>query len=225
MLGESLGSVSAIIFVGAALAAFAVGSIPTGFVIAKYYGIDIRKCGSGNIGATNVKRILGARAGALTLTFDVLKGAIPASLCRFFLSGPQAAEIAAVAGAAVIAGHCFSPFLNFKGGKGVATSLGVFTVLAPAQTVFALIVFVAAAKLTGFVSVGSVSSAIALALPILLNIPTPTAAALKATACFAAVLVVWRHKANMVRLLGGKELSHSKMGHQQPEEEGQKTEP
>lgn len=114
-----------------AFGSFFLGSIPFGFLLAKYFGgLDIRKKGSGNIGATNVTRLLGWKVGLPVLLLDVSKGALPILLARYALHINSELTLL-LCGIAAIAGHVFSPFLKMKGGKGVATSFGVFLVLAP----------------------------------------------------------------------------------------------
>src|SRR5260370_19619173 len=122
-------------------AAYFLGSIPFGLVLAKLLaGSDIRKSGSGNIGATNVARVVGPSAGILTLVLDVAKGAAAVWLAGRFTEQSSAAMT--VAGVAVLLGHCFPVWLKFKGGKGVATALGVFLMLAPLAALGSLFVFI-----------------------------------------------------------------------------------
>ncbi len=114
------------------------GGIPFGVILAHYRGVDIRAHGSGNIGATNVTRVLGAKLGAVVLLLDAAKGAIPTYYALHHTADPW---LVVATGAATIIGHCFSPFLEFTGGKGVATATGVFLVLAPRELAIAIGVF------------------------------------------------------------------------------------
>jgi glycerol-3-phosphate acyltransferase PlsY len=137
-----------------AVAAFALGSIPFGLLVGKYCGgIDPRSAGSGNVGATNVARLCGFKWGVLTLLLDLLKGFVPVII--FAASDHGLAWLAYAAGLAVICGHMFSVFLSYKGGKGVATTVGVFFALAPWQLVIAGILCLVCIWRTGYVSVGS----------------------------------------------------------------------
>src|SRR5512140_1021042 len=120
------------------LLGFAAGAIPFGVIVARRKDIDIQARGSGNIGATNVARVLGVGPGLIVLVLDAATGALPTALA---LHGDAGLEIALSTGAAAILGHCFSPFLGFRGGKGVATAFGVFLVLTPALAAIAVAVF------------------------------------------------------------------------------------
>lgn len=141
--------------------AYLLGSIPTGYLIGKFLkGIDIREYGSGNPGATNVFRVVGKTAGIMALLLDCLKGYLPVQI--FVHSVSQNEWHLAFIGLAAIAGHNWSVFLNFRGGKGVATSLGVFLALLPGPTLIAIGFFLIAFLATQRVSVGSMLSAISL---------------------------------------------------------------
>jgi glycerol-3-phosphate acyltransferase PlsY len=142
---------------------YLIGSIPTGLVLAKLTGgEDIRKAGSGNIGATNVTRLLGKKLGMLTLLGDVLKAVVPMLATHWFLLqsdtpiSPNELDMAvSLCGGAAFLGHLFPIYLNFRGGKGVATALGVFIVLEPLAVLISLFLFVAVVYFSGFVSAGS----------------------------------------------------------------------
>lgn len=180
------------------LAAFAVGGIPVGLLLGRRAGVDVRSEGSGNIGATNVARTAGRALGLVTLALDAAKGAGPA-LAGAALGGPR---LAAGAGCAAVLGHVFSPYLGFRGGKGVATAAGAFVVLAPGATLLAVGLFGLVVALTRVVSLGSVAAA--LVLPVaagLLGAP-PDATGLAAA---VAVLVGVRHAGNLLRLARGEE--------------------
>ncbi len=182
--------------------AFLIGSIPSGFIIGQLQGKDIRRLGSGNIGATNVTRVLGKKAGILTLILDVLKGIVAIIL---FQNLPESNVY--LLGLAAIFGHCFSPFLKFKGGKGVATSLGVFLYLSPYQGLTVLIVFLISLKLTHYVSLSSILAA--LALPVAIY-STNYNLELFQVSLITSALIIYKHKENIERILKGTENKFSK---------------
>ncbi len=187
-------------------AAYFLGSIPFGLVLAKLFGgEDVRKSGSGNIGATNVARVAGPLAGILTLVFDTAKGA-----AAVWLAGRVTNESATwmtIAAFAVLLGHCFPAWLRFKGGKGVATALGVFLALCPLAAASALLLFLLCVAYWRYVSLGSVAAAAAMPLliyflwaphhapPIVINVGTLAIAA----------LVIYKHDGNVQRLVEGTE--------------------
>src|SRR5580704_3053247 len=142
------------------VAAYFLGSIPFGLILAKLFaGSDIRKSGSGNIGATNVARVAGPAAGILTLVLDAAKGATAVWVAGRFTD--QSSTVMTLAAVSALIGHCFPIWLKFKGGKGVATALGVFLMLAPWAAVGALFVFIVVSVAWRYVSLGSVSAAAA----------------------------------------------------------------
>jgi acyl phosphate:glycerol-3-phosphate acyltransferase len=181
------------------IAAYLLGSIPTGVLLARTAGIDPRRVGSGNIGATNVARTAGGRLGVFTLIGDVLKGTL-AVLAAEAISGE--AWLCAAAGLAAIAGHLWSCFLRFHGGKGVATTAGVFLVLAPLATLAAVFMFAIAARAFRYVSLASVLAALTLpaASLALARGPEVTLAAL-----MAAIAIIAKHHENIQRLRAGTE--------------------
>src|SRR5258707_14593254 len=151
------------IFLAIPFAAYLLGSIPFGLLLAKLFdGGDVRKAGSGNIGATNVARVVGPLAGVLTLTFDTAKGTAAVWLAGRF-TGESAAWMM-VAAFAVLLGHCFPVWLKFKGGKGVATALGVFLGLCPLAAGRALLLFILCVAYWCYVSLGSIAAAAAMPL-------------------------------------------------------------
>jgi glycerol-3-phosphate acyltransferase PlsY len=177
------------------VAGYLAGSVPTGLLLARRIGIDPRRTGSGNIGATNVLRAAGPRLGLLTLLGDVLKGALPT-----WIASDLAPEQAALTGLAAFLGHLFPPWLGFKGGKGVATALGVLLVLAPPTAGIGVATFATVVGLTGLVSLASIAACCGAAV----------AAWAAADGSFPAVgtmaaLVVTRHASNLRRLLAGNE--------------------
>lgn len=189
--------------------AYAFGSIPFGLLISRRLaGIDIRKSGSGNIGATNVGRILGKKWGALTLLCDMGKAFIPLLLATSILDGSKGKEIyLAEIGLASLLGHIFPIYLKFKGGKGVATALGAFLVLAPWVALAAIPVFLLAVRISGYVSVGSLSAATAVPLIIWISGGAKPYVLL---AAICAVLIWAKHWDNIKRLIKGNEKSYRK---------------
>jgi glycerol-3-phosphate acyltransferase PlsY len=182
------------------LSAYAIGSLPFALLLARWWGgHDLREVGSGNLGAANVLRAAGVKAGVLVAVLDVAKGALSVVLARHF--SDQAAAPAA-AGLAAVVGHVYPVWLRFRGGKGVATACGAFLVLtplamAPAMTIFGVTVWV-----TKYVSLGSVLASIAL--PGLAYLAGSSGSAMLATIA-AAGIIVFRHRSNLVRLHDGRE--------------------
>jgi glycerol-3-phosphate acyltransferase PlsY len=192
-----------LIFLFVLISIYLIAAIPTGVVLTRLMGgEDVRQKGSGNIGATNVYRVAGKLAGVLTLAGDSLKGFLPLLAYKSWLA-PTPTQLG-IASAIAIIGHCYPIYLRFKGGKGVATALGIFLVLSPKAVLGALIVFVLAVGITRFISLGSVLAALSAPLLILmLNHPQPIFLA----TLFIAALVIWRHRTNIHRLLDGSESS------------------
>jgi acyl phosphate:glycerol-3-phosphate acyltransferase len=179
--------------------AYILGSVPTGLLLAKAFGVDIRTTGSGNIGATNVYRTLGRSVGVMTLVGDCLKGVIPVLVARGL--GLGVAWVAAIGFAAFI-GHVYTVFLGFKGGKGVATALGVFLAVSPLSVLLALVVFAVVVGKWRYVSLASISAAAAMPLSVFfLDGRTPVILMTVAI----ALLVVVKHKDNIQRLRAGTE--------------------
>jgi len=179
--------------------AYLVGSIPVGFLVARLAGVDIRRHGSGNIGATNVLRSLGTAPAVATLLGDVAKGYAGAWLGSLAGAGPRWAAAGAVL---VVVGNCWPVFLRFRGGKGVATGLGAFLRLAPWAIVPAAVVWLALLASFRFVSLASLCAALGLPLAVLaLGYPAATAVA----AAVVAAIVIGRHHQNIGRLLAGTE--------------------
>lgn len=182
---------------------YLAGSVPSGVVLtALFTDKDVRRQGSGNIGATNVARVAGLRLGLLTLALDLLKGGLPVFLAGRFVPGP--AEIAMMAAAlAAVGGHLFPIYFGCRGGgKGVATAAGAFLAAVPLAFLAAVGVFVLVAGITRRVSAGSLSAAIALPVLVWLFSAQPV---FFAGACVISWLVVLRHKDNIVRLAAGTE--------------------
>ena len=188
------------------LAAYILGSIPFGLILAKLFGrTDVRKGGSGNIGATNVARVVGPLAGILTLILDVAKGSA-AVLLAARLSKVSATWMM-IAALAALVGHCFPVWLKFKGGKGVATAAGMFLVLCPLAFLGSVILFVLVVTFWRYVSLGSISAAAAMPLLMYFFWAPRHAPPLVITfgSLAAAVLIVCKHAGNIRRLAQGVE--------------------
>jgi acyl phosphate:glycerol-3-phosphate acyltransferase len=177
------------------IAGFVAGSIPSGVIVAKRRGIDIRAKGSGNIGATNVARVIGLGNGLLVLALDALKGVVPVVAARELCG----IETGAAVGFAAILGHCFSPLLGGKGGKGVATALGVFTVLSPPLALVGVAVFLVVAGRTRIPALGSLFG---IAAATCYAIATGAPAAVSFVAVATTLLLIYTHRGNLARLLG-----------------------
>ncbi len=183
---------------------FLIGAIPCGLIIAqKFCGIDPRTAGSCNVGSTNVARLCGKEWGAKTLLCDLLKGLVPVLIGYGFGDGMLYISLVALA---AILGHVFSPFLDFKGGKAVATTIGAFMGLAFWPLFFAVIVCLICIKVSGFVSLGSL--ALVISLPIFLLFGGYFG--LIPLALVVCALVIWTHRSNIQRLLSGTEKPWSK---------------
>jgi len=196
------------------LCAFLLGSIPFGLLLGKLHGIDIRKHGSGNIGATNVFRTVGKKTGIFCLILDALKGFIPVYAAVALTPDQFTGQLIEVVTAlASILGHNYSPWIGFKGGKGIATTAGAIGgIMPPVALGLLIVIFIVVTKMTKYVSVGSISTAIAL--PILTlwgsyhhgkiadgtwNQP------LFVFSLIAGTLAVWKHRSNITRLRNGTE--------------------
>ncbi len=179
--------------------AYLSGSVPVGFLLASLTGVDIRRQGSGNIGATNVARVVGWRRGLLTLLGDVLKGLLPVLLALYFGLEPWAIFWV---GLTSFLGHVYPVFLKFRGGKGVATALGILLAVAPAATAILALVFAVVAVSSRAVSLASlIAAALAPLVLWLLWCPLPFVA----LSFVLALLIVVRHRENIQRLLAGVE--------------------
>src|SRR5207302_10760621 len=187
-------------------AAYLLGSIPFGLLLAKLLGgADVRKAGSGNIGATNVTRVAGPLAGILTLVFDTAKGSAAVWLAGRFTE--ESATWMMIAAFVVLLGHCFPVWLKFKGGKGVATALGVFLALCPLAAVVALLLFLLCVAYWRFVSLGSIAAAAAMPL-LIYFLWAPRHAPpiiIDGGTLGIALLVIYKHDGNLQRLVEGTE--------------------
>ncbi len=192
------------------IVAYLLGSIPTGFLVGKARGLDIRTVGSGNIGATNVFRYFGKAAGAMVLLADALKGwlavAVAARLLANWFAGPAAGldrqwfQIAAGLGAVV--GHNYTCWLHFRGGKGIATSAGVLLALVPWSLLVIFVIWIVVFALSRFVSLASIAASLALPLAAWLTGESSTMIAITAG---LTVLAIYKHRSNIKRLLNGTE--------------------
>lgn len=212
----AMSEVTAMPLIAAIVVSYLLGSIPAAYIAGSLKGIDLRKHGSGNLGATNVIRVLGAKIGLAVFAFDMAKGAAPVLLASRFVPPSampwgNAMITGIVCGVAAIAGHVRPIYLKFgRGGKGVATAAGVFIALAPIQTLLVLVIFAVVLLTSGFVSLGSLTSA--LMLPLLLAISVGVHSALFVMSVVVAAFVFWTHRANITRLRNGEEHRFGKRG-------------
>ena len=183
-------------------ATYLLGAIPFGYIITKLVnGTDIRACGSGNPGATNVYRTAGAAAGITTFILDALKGFVPTFIAVKYFGGAHAV-FWILTGVCAISGHMWTVFLNFRGGKGVATAAGVFFALLPLGTLLALILFFIILFITRYVSVGSIIAAAFL--PVYAWV-SRAPEVISMFAAVAGIAIIIKHKTNMQRLIAGTE--------------------
>ncbi|MBX6422537.1 glycerol-3-phosphate 1-O-acyltransferase PlsY [Thermosulfurimonas sp. F29] len=188
--------------------AYLLGSVPFALLVCRPFGVDPRRAGSGNPGATNVARLLGKRWGFLTLVLDLGKAVFPVWLAKKWLAGmPGASWGIAAAGFAAFLGHLFPVYLRFRGGKGVASAAGVLLVVCPKALALLIPLFVIAVALSGYVSVGSLSAAAAA--PFLVRLLSPEPAYFLMTVLMS--LLIWiKHRENLRRLVRGEEKSWRK---------------
>lgn len=189
------------------LSGYLLGAIPTGYLIGRLKGIDIRNYGSGNPGTANVYRTLGKLPGIITFSIDFLKGYIPVLIAIKLY--PEKAIIPILTGALAIVGHIWTIFLNFKGGKGVATSAGVFMAILPGPTLGAFIFFAIAVWLSGHISVGSMTASIVLPVLCFVFKESKTFTIMAIAVC---ALIFYTHIPNIKRIMAGKELSFKFQG-------------
>jgi len=182
--------------------AYLLGAVPTSFLVARWArGVDLREVGSKNLGATNLYRLLGWKAAIPVALFDVGKGAAPVLLYLALTREPSWWSL--VVGAAAVLGHVFSPFVSFRGGKGVATAAGVFLAYMPGAIGAAAVVWIGLVALTGYVSLGSITAAVAF--PVLVRLLYPSRITAFWVAGCVALFVIVNHRANIRRLLSGTE--------------------
>jgi len=194
-----------ITFFAALLLSYLAGAVPFGLLFSRMAGKDVRKEGSGNIGATNVNRVLGKKLGLLTLVCDVAKGFFPVFLASIILPLDENWELfVGLCGLATVLGHMFPVYLGFKGGKGVATALGVFLFFSPMAIAIALAVFILVVVSSGFVSAGSLAAAGLI--PFLIVFLGGSSSTFFCAAVIA--MLIWiKHSSNIVRLKKGEEKS------------------
>lgn len=188
--------------------AYLCGSIPTaylaGYAIKR---VDIRQFGSGNVGASNAMRLLGKGWGIAILLFDAVKGLVPVVLVQHvYLTGNAGVQHYAIAAAlSALVGHVFPVWLRFRGGKGVATGLGVMTALLPLAVAIALPVFITVVAVSRFISLGSITAAALLPGLFFINHTLPADAELFVFVCTACIFVIYKHKSNIRRIIAGEE--------------------
>lgn len=197
---------------GLVLISYLIGSVPAGYVAGRIAGIDIRKVGSGNVGATNVLRVLGKRFGYAVFLFDFLKGLAAvelsiAILCSSQLAQPSRELCAILAGVSCVIGHSYPVWLRFKGGKGVATSLGVLLAIIPVAALVAIVIWLITFASTRYVSVASMTAALAFPVTVvaMLFLKQLSGFTLLFFSVCLAILIIWRHRSNLSRLISGTE--------------------
>ena len=188
--------------------AYLAGSLPTGFLVARAMRVDITQVGSGNIGATNVFRVLGKGPGALVLVVDLLKGALAvlvAPMLAAAMTPTDSLALPALAALGAVLGHNYTCWLGFKGGKGVATSAGAMAALIPPAFGVTVITWLLVFFLSRYVSMASIAAALILPVATIFTVSGPTRWPLVAFTSALAALAVWRHRANIERLKAGTE--------------------
>jgi glycerol-3-phosphate acyltransferase PlsY len=181
------------------VSAYLLGSVPTGYILGSMAGVDVRKMGSGNVGATNVARVVGKGRGVLTLVADAAKGWLPIFAA---LQLEMSLSAVTLAGTAAFLGHLYPIFLRFKGGKGVATAMGILLALAPLITMVLLVIFAVTVAVGRLISLGSITAAIAA--PVSLWIAGYPLNVIVMVG-FIAAMIIWRHRGNIQRLRAGTE--------------------
>jgi glycerol-3-phosphate acyltransferase PlsY len=199
-----------LIYLSIAAASFLIGGLPFSWFLGKAAGVDLRRVGSGNPGATNLLRNAGAKWGIPGLLLDAAKGVAPVALAQWLF--PDLAAAGVLAAAAAISGHIWTPFLGFRGGKGVATAAGAFLALNPLLILIAFVVFLIILAITRYVSLGSITAAAlafvgSFAVPLILRRPIDPYFVVFCGVCSA--VIIFAHRKNITRMLAGKE---SKLG-------------
>jgi glycerol-3-phosphate acyltransferase PlsY len=187
------------------LSSYLVGGIPFSYIFGRFlFGIDLREHGSGNLGASNALRILGKRWGFLSLLLDMAKGMLPVYVAlQNWLDVNHVGVIQA--GIFSILGHIFTPYLKFKGGKGIATSLGVFVILTPFSTSIAIVIFLIVVIVTGFISLGSMLAALSMPLTFFVFYGFYSRENLFYFLLFLAILIILTHRSNIKNIVQGRE--------------------
>jgi glycerol-3-phosphate acyltransferase PlsY len=189
-------------YVAVLVASYLLGAVPTSYVVGRVFrGIDLRQHGSGNLGATNLYRVLGWKYAIPVALVDIAKGAVPVALLAPLVSASQ--YFALAAGLAAVAGHAVSPFVGFKGGKGVATAAGVMLALTPLTIAVLVVIWAIIVFSTGYVSLASIVAATLL--PVLAWLLHPESRGLVPFDALIALAIVWLHRGNIRRLLAGTE--------------------
>jgi len=190
------------------IGAYLIGSIPFGLVLGRVAGVDVRAAGSGNIGATNVARLVGKKLGGLTLVCDALKGIVPMLVAGWLLENGSRRELwVALCGGAAFLGHLYPLYLRFRGGKGVATALGIFLYLSPVAALIDVLIFVGVVCNWGYVSLGSLTAA--LLMPGLVWLMSGSVN--NSLLAFGIGVLIWvKHRENIERLMKHEEKSWRK---------------
>ena len=189
-------------------AAYLVGGIPFGFIIGKARGVDVRTVGSKNIGATNVFRTVGKKWGLIAFVLDVAKGLVPTLVCRHCGCAQAPSWLPLAVGMACVVGHMLTPYMKFRGGKGVATAFGMLIALIPSLVGVAFVVFAVLFALSHMISLGSCGAAAFLAVSIwfpMLGAPGRSDLPQCILVTALALFVIWKHRANIGRLINGTE--------------------
>lgn len=182
---------------------FLLGSIPWGYIIGKLKGVDLRQVGSGNIGATNVLRTIGKKEALITLLLDISKGAVPVLVVRLIPSYAEDLLLMGLVGVFAVLGHCYTPFLRFKGGKGVATTIGVLLAYMPLAGLITIVIWILTFKISKISSLGALISFSLLPVNVyILDYPEET----KLFSFLFTAIIYIRHIQNIKRLIRGEEL-------------------
>ena len=194
------------------LAAYLLGAIPFGVIIARAQGVDITKTGSGNIGATNVQRTLGWKAALPVMVLDISKGLLPATFAHLLnlkLGSLSETDVSLIAGFAAVLGHCVSPFLKFKGGKGIATICGAAIGSTPPVAGVGILVFIVVTVLTKYISVASILAVLAAAITAFV---LPYDPLVRIAYILIWLFIIYKHRPNIQRLAAGQESKFSFRG-------------
>ncbi len=201
-------SLPVMLTLSAAVSSYLIGAIPFAYIIARLHGVDVRKVGSGNVGATNVLRSVGKVAGVSVLLLDVAKGYLPTLLIPHaftaYTHGEPSSTLAIACAMGAICGHVWPIYLGFKGGKGIATSAGALIALAPAAVLIGLVVWIIVLLVSKYVSLASITAAVAIP-AVSWYIYSPDGMLLPGALTVIGILAVAKHKSNIQRLIKGNE--------------------